>query len=456
MKKIILPILVLGLMMVAMPTMAAEYYIDAAAGDNSNDGSVNEPWKTLEMINYNISGGDTVYLSGEFTVEYIRGFGNKEGTADNYTHLTSVDISNPAIINSTSSDDAILTLGSNYQKISYLEIVGPEEITDEAIGVRVDAGVENTVLEGCIIHGFAYGVSANAVTDNTITGNMIYNNTDGMQVEEGSLVTNNYIYNNSDGINVRSGGSAEIYNNTLYNNSDIGLTATSPTSVIVKNNIFSDHAGMGGAIVTSVTDNLESDYNLFYNNVSIGTVITSMSPLAATVYETLAEWQALGYDANSIEGDPVFVSTTSGSEDLHLQAASPAIDAGIILTTVTDDYDGDIRPQGDAYDIGADEYVEPEEEITAPNKPKFKKVTKKNGIVLKRKGAQVDYFKARIIKKKAKTKVFVIKRFTTKKKAFTNKQKKKLKKSKSYTCKVKACNDAGCSAWRSKSFTVSK
>jgi hypothetical protein len=52
-------------------------------------------------------------------------------------------------------------------------------------------------------------------------------------------------------------------------------------------------------------------------------------------------------DSKSIHGDPVMNS------DLTLQASSPCINAGITLSTVTDDFNGTARPQGSAYDIGA-------------------------------------------------------------------------------------------------------
>ena len=57
-----------------------------------------------------------------------------------------------------------------------------------------------------------------------------------------------------------------------------------------------------------------------------------------------------------------FVSTTGGSEDLHLKAGSDAIDAGTDLGTsptgVNIDIDGrDRDAEGDTWDIGAHEYV---------------------------------------------------------------------------------------------------
>jgi len=51
-------------------------------------------------------------------------------------------------------------------------------------------------------------------------------------------------------------------------------------------------------------------------------------------------------------GDPAFVDPDGG--DYHLGPASAAIDAGVDAG-VTTDIDGDARPIGSGYDIGADE-----------------------------------------------------------------------------------------------------
>ncbi len=54
-------------------------------------------------------------------------------------------------------------------------------------------------------------------------------------------------------------------------------------------------------------------------------------------------------------GDPRFVS--AARNDFHLRSTSPAIDKGATLAGFHGDYDGTMRPQGAAWDIGAFEYV---------------------------------------------------------------------------------------------------
>jgi hypothetical protein len=45
------------------------------------------------------------------------------------------------------------------------------------------------------------------------------------------------------------------------------------------------------------------------------------------------------------------------ARNFHLQSASPAINAGLTISTLLTDLDGVSRPQGPAYDIGAYEFV---------------------------------------------------------------------------------------------------
>ncbi len=57
----------------------------------------------------------------------------------------------------------------------------------------------------------------------------------------------------------------------------------------------------------------------------------------------------------NIDSDPLFVDP--GSDDYHLQRGSPCIDAGIDAGVYID-IDGDVRPWGEGFDMGADECAE--------------------------------------------------------------------------------------------------
>ena len=43
----------------------------------------------------------------------------------------------------------------------------------------------------------------------------------------------------------------------------------------------------------------------------------------------------------------------AGANDFHLTTASPAVNSGALLPEVALDYDGCVRPQGGAQDMGA-------------------------------------------------------------------------------------------------------
>jgi hypothetical protein len=59
--------------------------------------------------------------------------------------------------------------------------------------------------------------------------------------------------------------------------------------------------------------------------------------------------------ANNLTTNPLFVAPAS--HNFKLQAASPAINKGVTLSEVKNDYLKVARPQGGAYDIGAYEYT---------------------------------------------------------------------------------------------------
>jgi hypothetical protein len=127
--------------------------------------------------------------------------------------------------------------------------------------------------------------------------------------------------------------------------SGINITSPTPNAVTAMNNIIVNAEGDDSAcaIRRSSTNVLTSDYNCFNSN--------RVGYTGGLFYATLAEWQALGYDAHSVAGDPGFISAF----DLHIDPTYLLVNnVGIYRTAVQTDIDGDER--NDPPDIGADEY----------------------------------------------------------------------------------------------------
>jgi len=174
-----------------------------------------------------------------------------------------------------------------------------------------------------------------------------------LAAESGGLLENIKIYNNIaynnlyNGISISANGEAiyshpmkNIYvvNNTFYNNGDstwgAGVLIENPEAddVVIRNNIFSQN-GFSQIQVEASGKNLSIDHNL----------IDGYRGYATEIYGT-----------DYVEGDPLFVSTSGA--DFHLQKNSPAIDKGSSSDAPADDYEGNVRPYGTGYDIGAYEY----------------------------------------------------------------------------------------------------
>ena len=199
-----------------------------------------------------------------------------------------------------------------------------------------------------MIHTLAAGASSDSLY---VLNNIIYN-----------IVETNNDSASAVNINVWA-GNAYIYNNTVYNiqgqggsKHGIGFRFGNPTSsnTRIKNNIASKCEGgnsraywknSSGSTVDSANNLSDDTTDAAYNAEDMGQSLNDSSAL-------------IGKTAAQID----FVSTSAGSEDLHLDTSSVCLEAGVDLGTtngVNIDIDGiDRDATGVTWDIGADQKSE--------------------------------------------------------------------------------------------------
>ncbi|MDZ7292062.1 MAG: right-handed parallel beta-helix repeat-containing protein [candidate division KSB1 bacterium] len=204
-------------------------------------------------------------------------------------------------------------------------------------------------------HGIVLGSSYGGTDNNLITNNLIFANFPNGITSYSNLGENNMIYNNTIvcnvvGINL-DGIAAKllIKNNIVHDNSSTAvgqwLQKNRPELL---NSINPARHGAGANLSASGNgtnfDRYELDYNLWGP--------TTHFIWKGIRYSTFQQYQtASGQDANSIlAADPGFVDPAT---NYRLKPTSPAIDAGTTLLEVTNDLEGNSRPQGLRYDLGA-------------------------------------------------------------------------------------------------------
>jgi hypothetical protein len=134
-------------------------------------------------------------------------------------------------------------------------------------------------------------------------------------------------------------GDVKIYNNTLY---DCGSRGTSSAGAIAR---------AAGGVGIVMVDNLV----VALSGESYLSTDTDTSMLSGTNNLFFGAGGAPAGLTASVSADPLLVSPATF--DFHLQAGSAAIDQGIATAAATD-LDGNPRPQGKAFDIGAYEHAQ--------------------------------------------------------------------------------------------------
>ncbi len=180
-------------------------------------------------------------------------------------------------------------------------------------------------------------------SDATLDSNLIVGNRatygGGVTLDNSAFLMSNNIIAQNSSTGVRTWASpgpsrGMLVHNTIVQNGSAGIYLFQNSTLTLTNNIIvSQTTGIGAN--PAHTNTVVAEYTLFYGNTrdTEGSVITNTHAITGR--------------------DPLFLDPAGGN--YHLRAGSPAVDAGIAVCGLTWDIDGDPRPIGAGYDIGADE-----------------------------------------------------------------------------------------------------
>jgi hypothetical protein len=408
------------LILLAHSTTAATKYVSNTGNNNNSGNSWALAWLTLQYASTHITAGDTVWIQNGTYV----GFDMRiTGTAANPIVFIAAGNSVNITTRNPVTPDGINIEDADYIEVNGVRALNQPRngirlaFADHCI-VR-NTFCDNSLKRG-IFTGFTddllleYNVCSNSIDEHGIyvsnssdrsiiryntchhnNGGGIQINADGSQGGDGIStdpeIYGNIIYENGvgggAGINLDGVQGAFIYNNLLYQNHASGIAlfmldgnGPSIDAEIVYNTIINASnarwciLGVNGASGAKVYNNIlinqhpwkgsialdpdavpgfNSDYNILVN---------SLSKVGDGEHITLAQWQAVGYDAHSMLAAPLAsIFVNPAGSDYHLLTNSPAINAGSSAFSfgITTDLEGNTRPQGPMPDLGSYESTGP-------------------------------------------------------------------------------------------------
>ena len=249
--------------------------------------------------------------------------------------------------------------------------------TASARGGGIDSYISTVTITGNVITGNEAGdgggicyeyessgsIIGNTIADNTASSDgggvaMIHRqNPDPLVIQGNTIVENKAEGTNSNGYGggIYGGGTPlTLVNNIIAGNSaklyggGIDFGSTSPACSVTNNTVVDNFARFGGGGIRANSGVAVKNSIIWGNEAGEDAQILG-SP-EVTYSDVEGGWEGEG----NIDEDPLLVNPLI--VDYHLVYGSPCIDSGTNEGAPSDDFEGETRPNGDAVDMGADEW----------------------------------------------------------------------------------------------------
>jgi hypothetical protein len=386
------------------PAHGGRAYHVSPAGSDSGPGSQARPFKTIQKAADSVKPGDTVLVDdgvytysgpndchGKVVVCVSRG-----GAPDKWVVFRSKNKWGAKIDGGGGKAGAgfVVQGGASYVRIQDFEMTGLANVNGSAGGIDLFDGGSYFQVIGNHIHNIGRVCTNTSNGQNgvfieagnvLVEANLIHDVGRLAPGEQGCRPSNEYWKNHDHGVYHDGGDYVTIRNNIIYNIKQgwaIQVFPKSRAHMNILNNTVAfgnQHKGKLGAIVMwapstggmKVSDSTIAN-NIFYEvntaaiwmggasreepmrfaNVRISNNVISNGVLLSAEENINASGLIL---ADNLEkADPKFADPAAF--DFHLRSDSPAINAGLALSGVDNDYDGRVRPRGGHVDIGAYEH----------------------------------------------------------------------------------------------------